>query len=204
MSISEFKAGDLVVYPFHGVGKITGVKLTEISGTKSKFYDIRFTKDNMTLKIPVSRSEKAGLRAIGDEPLVDKAIKTIKGRAKPGRGMWSRRAQEYQTKINSGDLVLAAQVVRDLHKNVDDPDRSYSERVIYESALERLSYEFAAIKNIETDMATKQIEAILKTKRAQAANMVEEEESEKPFAANDDDAAYDDLGLDDDAKSNLL
>ncbi|MET0156144.1 MAG: CarD family transcriptional regulator [Rickettsiales bacterium] len=187
MSVIEFKAGDLVVYPFHGVGRIMGVKHAEIAGSKSKFYDIRFTKDNMTLKIPVNRSEKAGLRAIGDEEMVERAMKTIKGRPKPGRGMWSRRAQEYQTKINSGDLVMAAQVVRDLHKNVDDPDRSYSERVIYESALERIACEFAAVQNIEMDVATKQIEAILKTKRALAANVSGDEcDLDKPVAANDD------------------
>jgi CarD family transcriptional regulator len=187
MSLAEFKKGDPVVYPFHGVGEVMGMTSVEVAGVKSKFYIIKFNKDNMILKIPVSRAEKAGLRPIGDMGLVERAMKTIKGRARPGRGMWSRRAQEYQTKINSGDLVLAAQVVRDLHKNVDDPDRSYSERVIYESALERLACEFGAVQSVAAVQAVKQIEAILKSKRAQAAN-ADGVDEDMATANNDNDA----------------
>lgn len=190
---AEFKKGDPVVYPSHGVGEVAGLTTLELAGEKIRFYVIRF-KDNMTLKIPVKRAAKARLRSIGDTKSVDRAIKTIKGPARSARGMWSRRAQEYQNKINSGDLAMAAQVVRDLHKNVDDPERSYSERVIYESALERLSCEFAAVQNIPSEQAVSQIETILKSKSARAAN------TDIPPAteANDNEEFPDLLGSDED------
>jgi len=162
MSVVEFKSGDQVVYPSHGVGQVVGHEEQSVAGHNMKFYVIEFEKEKMTLRVPVG-STKAGLRALSGKDLVEKAITILKGRAKPGRGMWSRRAQEYEGKINSGNVTLIAEVVRDLHKNVDDPDRSYSERVIYEAALERLAGEYAAVSGVSNDEA---IEMLIKTLRS--------------------------------------
>ncbi len=166
----EFKAGDKVVYPAHGVGEIVGKEKQEIVGVQIVVYVISFLKDKMTLRVPVNRARESGLRALSDPKLVDQAVVTLKGRARPGRGMWSRRAQEYEAKINSGDMISIAEVVRDLHKNVDDPDRSYSERIIYEAALGRLAGEMAAVESIAIEDATKKLETILKLRRPANSN----------------------------------
>ncbi|MDB2414912.1 CarD family transcriptional regulator [Rickettsiales bacterium] len=162
----EFKAGDKVVYPAHGVGEVTGEETQTVAGMDLKVYVVQFEKDKMVLRVPVGRANDSGLRALCPEQQVDKAMTVLKGRAKPGRGMWSRRAQEYEGKINSGDVIAISEVVRDLYKNVDDPDRSYSERVIYESALARLASEFAAVKNISAEDAMSKLVTILKARRA--------------------------------------
>lgn len=166
----EFKTGDKVVYPTHGVGKITGQESQEIAGMGIKVYVISFEKDKMTLRVPVNRAKASGLRAISAQAAVEQAIVTLKGRARTGRGMWSRRAQEYETKINSGDMISIAEVVRDLHKNVDDPDRSYSERIIYESALSRLAGEFSAVKGVTVEEATNELVVVLRSRKRVAAN----------------------------------
>jgi CarD family transcriptional regulator len=166
----EFKAGDKVVYPAHGVGQIVGQETQEIAGKSLKVYVISFLKEKMTLRVPVSRAQVSGLRALSTAKLVEKAVLILKGRARPGRGMWSRRAQEYESKINSGDMISIAEVVRDLHKNVDDPDRSYSERIIYESALGRLAGEMAAVESIAVEDATKKLENVLKLRRPANSN----------------------------------
>lgn len=191
-AIAEFKKGDPVVYPAHGVGEVVGIITLDIAGTKEKCYNIVFRKDNMKLSIPVRRAEKANLRAVGNEETIERAIKTMKGSARAARGMWSRRAQEYQNKINSGDLNLAAQVVRDLHKNVDDPERSYSERVIYESALERLACEFSVVRDTAVEQSTAFIETILKSKNVRPANSDKAEINE---LANDNAAAIEEFDL---------
>ena len=167
---AEFKAGDKVVYPAHGVGQIIGQEVQKIAGMELKVYVVSFLKDKMTLRVPVNRAKESGLRALSTGKLVEKAVSTLKGRARPGRGMWSRRAQEYEAKINSGDMLLIAEVVRDLHKNVDDPDRSYSERIIYESALGRLAGEMAAVESMPLDEATKKLESILKLRKPANSN----------------------------------
>lgn len=167
---TEFKVGSKVVYPAHGVGRITSEDYQEIAGQKVGMFVIDFPKDKMTLRVPVNRAAASGLRVLSNDNDVKKAITILKGRAKPGRGMWSRRAQEYEGKINSGDIINIAEVVRDLHKNVDDPDRSYSERVIYEAALGRLAGEYAAVHEIAIDDATTNLVKILKSRKGATAS----------------------------------
>lgn len=161
-----FKVGDRVVYPSHGVGEIIGEEAQIIGGHELSVYVISFQKEKMTLRVPVKRAMSIGLRQLSSRDDVQKMLAILQGRAKSGKGMWSRRAQEYENKINSGDLASIAEVVRDLHKNVDDPDRSYSERVIYESALNRLAGEFAAIENIDLKQASDHLLNLLGEKEA--------------------------------------
>jgi CarD family transcriptional regulator len=132
---------------------VTAIEQTEIVGTKVTLYVLNFEKEKMTLRVPVARAAAVGLRRLSSSEQIGRALSVLKGRPKTARGMWSRRATEYGQKINSGNIESIAQVVRDLHKNVDDPDRSYSERVIYESAFDRLCGEYAAINKINTKEA---------------------------------------------------
>lgn len=156
-----FSTGDYVVYPTHGVGRITGVESQPVGKSKIKVVVINFEKEKMTLRVPVAKVAKAGMRRLSSRKKMDTALSTLRGRARVKRTMWSRRAQEYEAKINSGDPVSIAEVVRDLHRNMDQPDRSYSERQLYEAALERLAREFAAVEKIETEAATERLEKLL-------------------------------------------
>ncbi len=157
----EFSGGDWVVYPTHGVGKVTGIEEAEIAGCQLKLIVIQFDKDRMTLRIPVSKARNSGLRALSSRDQMKSALKTLTGRSRVRRTMWSRRAQEYEAKINSGNPVSIAEVVRDLHRNADQPDQSYSERQIYQAALDRLSREFAAVEDLDEESATQKLEAVL-------------------------------------------
>ena len=157
-----FRKGDFVVYPTHGVGKVMGVEMHNIAGHKLQLITIRFEKDRMTLRVPVSKAQNSGLRRLSSRKVMDTALATLKGRSRIKRTMWSRRAQEYEAKINSGDPVQVAEVVRDLHRNADQPDQSYSERQIYQAALDRLVREFAAIEEIDEDQATERLNKVLK------------------------------------------
>jgi CarD family transcriptional regulator len=156
-----FKTGDFVVYPTHGVGKVTGLEQETIAGSLLKLVVVTFENDRMTLRVPINKMETSGLRKVSSQKIMDDAVTTLKGRARIKRTMWSRRAQEYEDKINSGDPILIAEVVRDLHRNVGQPDQSFSERQIYEVALERLAGEFAAVEKIEKNQATEKLEAVL-------------------------------------------
>ena len=158
---SPFNEGDYVVYPTHGVGKITGIETQEIAGQKLKLFVIEFEKEKMILRVPVSKVDAAGLRRLSTRKIMDSALTTLKGRSRVKRTMWSRRAQEYEAKINSGDPVSIAEVVRDLHRNAGQPDQSYSERQIYQAALERLSRELAAVEKIGEAEATQKLEKLL-------------------------------------------
>ncbi len=157
-----FKTGDFVVYPTHGVGKIVGIEIQEISGIRLQVIIINFDKDRMTLRVPVSKAKNSGLRRLSTRKVMDAALTTLKGRSRVKRAMWSRRAQEYEAKINSGDPVSIAEVVRDLHRNADQPDQSYSERQIYQAALDRLVRELAAVEAIDEKAATQRLEQVLK------------------------------------------
>lgn len=157
----DFTQGDYVVYPAHGVGQIEGVETHTIGGMDVSLYAISFEKDRMRLKIPVMKAQDAGLRKLSSSDRMDDAIKTLKGKSRVRRTMWSRRAQEYETKINSGDPVAIAEVLRDLKRSNDDTEQSYSERQIYQSALERLAREVAAVEKITEVKATEQLEDIL-------------------------------------------
>jgi CarD family transcriptional regulator len=161
MSSAQFREGDYVVYPTHGVGRIVSVENQEIAGCKLQLFVITFDRDRMTLRVPVMKAEKSGLRRLSPTNVMDSALTTLKGRAKVKRTMWSRRAQEYEAKINSGDPVSIAEVVRDLHRNASQPDQSYSERQIYEAALERLAAELAAVERIDASAATQKLEKLL-------------------------------------------
>jgi len=152
-----FKTGEILVYPTHGVGEVLEVKTQEIAGMKMSFYVLEFKKDKLKVSVPVQKATEAGLRRLCSKDELDAMFGVLKSKAKAGRGMWSRRAAEYTAKINSGEISLVAEVVRDLHKNVDDPDRSYSERMIYESAFDRLASEYAFVFNIEREKATTKI-----------------------------------------------
>lgn len=157
----NFTKGDYVVYPAHGVGQIEGVEEQTISGMKVKLYAIVFEKDRMRLKIPVVKAQTSGLRKLTSSSRLKDAIKTLKGKARIRRTMWSRRAQEYETKINSGDPVAIAEVLRDLKRSNDDDDQSYSERQIYQAALERLAREVAAVEKITEDKAVVKLEKMM-------------------------------------------
>jgi len=159
---SGFKKSDFVVYPTHGVGKVLGVENQEISGHTLQVIIISFDKDRMTLRVPVAKARNSGLRKLSSRKVMETALQTLKGRSRVKRAMWSRRAQEYEAKINSGDPVSIAEVVRDLHRNADQPDQSYSERQIYQAALDRLVRELAAIDGIDETQATQRLHQVLK------------------------------------------
>ncbi|MCH8189291.1 MAG: CarD family transcriptional regulator [Proteobacteria bacterium] len=156
-----FAINDYVVYPTHGVGQITGIQVEEISGTKLRLFVITFAKDKMTLRVPVGKAETTGMRRLATPKILETALTTLKGRARVKRTMWSRRAQEYEAKINSGDPVSIAEVVRDLHRSSDQPEQSYSERQIYEAALDRLVRELAVVEQIDEDAATEKLVKVL-------------------------------------------
>lgn len=157
----SFSVGDSVVYPSHGVGKITGEEVESIAGMDMSLYVITFANDKMILRVPKSRALKTGLRHLSSSSDFDDMIEILRSKAKSAKGMWSKRAQEYENKINSGVVSAIAEVLRDLHKNVEDPNRSYSERTIYEAALDRLSDEYSAACSLAKSVANEKIIEIL-------------------------------------------
>ena len=159
---TEYKTDDWVVYPTHGVGRVTGIEERVIAGCPLELIVIVFEKDRMTLRVPIAKAEISGLRKLSTPDEMKIALKTLKGRSRVRRTMWSRRAQEYEAKINSGDPVSISEVVRDLHRNDGQPDQSYSERQIYQAALDRLSRELAAVEDIDEEAATLRLEEMLR------------------------------------------
>jgi CarD family transcriptional regulator len=162
----EFKPNDHVVYPTHGVGKVSGVVEQEVAGYKLELFIIEFEKDKMTLRVPVAKAKSVGMRKLSSPEIVGNALNTLKGRARIKRTMWSRRAQEYEAKIDSGDLVSIAEVVRDLHRAGGQPEQSYSERQLYEKALARMAREVAAVEKTDEPTAVKRVEGMLVKKAA--------------------------------------
>ena len=162
----DFKANDHVVYPTHGVGGITRIEEQEVAGTRLELFVITFEKDKMTLRVPTLKAKAVGMRKLSSPDTVATALNTLKGRARIKRTMWSRRAQEYEAKINSGDLVSIAEVVRDLHRATGQPEQSYSERQLYEAALARMAREVAAVERIDEVTAVKRVEGALLKKAA--------------------------------------
>lgn len=158
----DYAAGDYVVYPTHGVGRVTGIETQDISGFSLRLIAIKFEKDRMTLRVPVAKAQESGLRKLSTRKVMDSALAALKGKSRVKRTMWSRRAQEYEAKINSGDPVSIAEVVRDLHRGSDQPDQSYSERQMYQAALDRLAREFAAVEKIDEATAAERLEQLLK------------------------------------------
>jgi CarD family transcriptional regulator len=162
----EFRAGDFVVYPTHGVGRIQKIEEQEVAGLKLELFVIAFEKDKMILRVPTLKAKAVGMRKLSTPEVVATALNTLKGRARIKRTMWSRRAQEYEAKINSGDLVSIAEVVRDLHRATGQPEQSYSERQLYEAALARMAREVAAIERTDEQTAVKRVEGMLLKKAA--------------------------------------
>ncbi|SNT72578.1 CarD family transcriptional regulator [Paracoccus seriniphilus] len=163
---SEFRPDDFVVYPAHGVGQIVSIEEQEVAGLRLEMFVISFEKDKMTLRVPTARASEIGMRGLSSPDLIDRALETLKGKARVKRAMWSRRAQEYDQKINSGDLMSIAEVVRDLHRNDEQREQSYSERQLYEAALDRLTREVAAVSGLDEGSAQKRVEEVLLSRAA--------------------------------------
>ena len=171
-----FKTNEWIVYPAHGVGRIVAIEEQEIAGISLELFVITFEKDKMTLRVPTGKSQSVGMRKLAEENTVKQAMETLKGRARVKRTMWSRRAQEYEAKINSGDLIAIAEVVRDLYRSESQPEQSYSERQLYEAALDRMAREIAAVEKLDERGAVQRITEVLsksargrRTEEAEAA-----------------------------------
>ena len=156
-----YKKKEHVVYPSHGVGQIIDIEDREVAGITLALYVITFEKDKMTLRVPVAKAKAVGMRRVSGPDVIRNALTTLKGRARIKRTMWSRRAQEYEAKINSGDLISIAEVVRDLHRGEGQPEQSYSERQLYEAAIDRMAREVAAADGLSEDAAVKKLESVL-------------------------------------------
>jgi CarD family transcriptional regulator len=163
---SDFRPDDFVVYPAHGVGRIVSIEEQEIAGLTLELFVISFEKDKMTLRVPTNKATEVGMRSLSSPDVVSKAMATLRSKARVKKAMWSRRAQEYEQKINSGDLIAIAEVVRDLHRADDQREQSYSERQLYEAALERLTREIAAVQGDGEGEAQKKVGSVLMARAA--------------------------------------
>jgi len=176
---SAFKPTEHVVYPAHGVGQVTAIEKTEFGGHPIELIVVTFAKDKMTLRVPVGKAETVGMRKLSEPATMTRALEVVTGRARIKRTMWSRRAQEYEAKINSGDLIAISEVVRDLYRADSQPEQSYSERQLYEAALDRMAREIAAINKTDEQEAIKVIEAQLaKAPKRPAKGSEEEDDAE--------------------------
>ena len=184
----DFAEGDYVVYPTHGVGKVERIATEDIAGHKLELIHITFEENRMTLRVPVAKARTAGLRKLATRKLFDDALALLKGRARIKRTMWSRRAQEYEAKINSGDPMAIAEVVRDLHRNAGQPDQSFSERQIYEAAMDRLAAEMAALDGTDKATAAAKLADYLKTIVKGAAVEVDDAGAEVEAESEGDEA----------------
>ena len=194
-----FKTNEFVVYPAHGVGQILAIEEQEIAGARLELFVINFMKDKMTLRVPTAKVANVGMRKLSEPALVKKALETLKGRARVKRTMWSRRAQEYEAKINSGDIVAIAEVVRDLYRSESQPEQSYSERQLYEAALDRLSREIAVVQHVTETEAVKEIESQLAKSPRRGAKAETEAEAEGEGDEADADIDGDDAAVADEA-----
>ena len=194
-----FKINEYIVYPAHGVGQILSIEEQEVAGYKLELFVINFLKDKMTLRVPVSKIATVGMRKLAEGGLVRRALETLKGRARIKRTMWSRRAQEYEAKINSGDIVAIAEVVRDLYRSESQPEQSYSERQLYEAALDRLSREIAVVQHSTETEAVKEIESQLAKSPRRGAKTEAEGSAEGDAEGDDLDTEGDDAAVEDEA-----
>jgi CarD family transcriptional regulator len=174
-----FKTGESIVYPAHGVGQIVIIEEQEVAGMKLELFVIDFEKDKMRLKVPVAKAVSIGMRKLSETDFVDRALKVVQGKARIKRTMWSRRAQEYDAKINSGDLISIAEVVRDLYRADNQPEQSYSERQLYEQALDRMAREIAAVNKMSETEAVRLVETNLAKSPRRAGKLTEEDEHEE-------------------------
>ena len=194
-----FKTNEFVVYPAHGVGQKLAIEEQEIAGAKLELFVINFIKDKMTLRVPTAKVANVGMRKLSDPALVKKALETLKGRARVKRTMWSRRAQEYEAKINSGDIVAIAEVVRDLYRSESQPEQSYSERQLYEAALDRLSREIAVVQHSTETEAVKEIESQLAKSPRRGAKTEAEGSADGEAEGDELDSEGDDTAVEDEA-----
>ena len=194
-----FKTNEFVVYPAHGVGQILAIEEQEIAGAKLELFVINFMKDKMTLRVPTAKVANVGMRKLSEPALVKKALETLKGRARIKRTMWSRRAQEYEAKINSGDIVAIAEVVRDLYRSESQPEQSYSERQLYEAALDRLSREIAVVQHSTETEAVKEIESQLAKSPRRGAKTETEAGAEGDAEGDVEEGDGDDATVEDEA-----
>src|SRR5512143_2263165 len=171
-----FRTNEYIVYPAHGVGRIVSIEEQEIAGATLELFVINFEKDKMTLRVPTGKLETVGMRKLSEDKIVKKALGTLKGKARVKRTMWSRRAQEYEAKINSGNLVAIAEVVRDLYRSEAQPEQSYSERQLYEAALDRMARELAAVEKLDERGAVQRITDVL-SKSAKGRRLAAEAEA---------------------------
>jgi CarD family transcriptional regulator len=180
-----FKTGEFIIYPAHGLGKIVSIEEQEIAGFKLELFVVSFMKEKMTLRVPTAKVAQVGMRKLSDSATIEKALEVLTGRARIKRTMWSRRAQEYEAKINSGDIIAVAEVVRDLYRSEAQPEQSYSERQLYEAALDRLMSEVSAVEEITDTESLKKIETSLSKnpRRAKAATELADEEGEEEAEA---------------------
>ena len=183
-----FKTNEYVVYPAHGVGKIIGIEDQEIAGMALELFVIHFEKEKLTLRVPTGKLESVGMRKLSEDGIVTKSMTVLKGRARIKRTMWSRRAQESIAKINSGDLVQIAEVVRDLYRSDAQPEQSYSERQLYEDALDRMAREVAAVEKLDERGAVQRITEVL-SKSARSRRAAEEASDEEAAASSGDSKA---------------
>ena len=177
MSKFDFKADDFIVYPAHGVGKVLGIEKETIGGQEVELIVVRFDSERMTLRVPTFKIPTSGLRKISSEAVIDDALKVLHGKRRIKRIMWSRRAQEYEAKISSGDPIQIAEVVRDLHRNTEQSEQSFSERQIYENALARFTREVAAVRGSDETEANAEIMAILRPPAPKVAPKAEGSEA---------------------------
>ena len=194
-----FKTNEFVVYPAHGVGQILAIEEQEIAGARLELFVINFMKDKMTLRVPTAKVANVGMRKLSEPVLVKRALETLKGRARVKRTMWSRRAQEYEAKINSGDIVAIAEVVRDLYRSESQPEQSYSERQLYEAALDRLSREIAVVQHSTETEAVKEIESQLAKSPRRGAKTEAEAGAEGDAEGDIEDTDGDDAAVEDEA-----
>jgi len=185
-----FKVGQHIVYPAHGVGEVTGIEQEVIAGFDIEVYVVKFEQDKMTLRVPTAKAGTSGMRPLSNELVLKDSFTTLKGRARIKRTMWSRRAQEYEAKINSGDLILVSEVVRDLHRTDAQPEQSYSERQLYESAIDRMVREVAAIRKVDRGIALDDVlETLTKARSRQAAKAEAEAEANDAQSSTEGDTA---------------
>lgn len=176
-----FRTNEQIVYPAHGVGRIVSIDEEEFAGAKLELFVINFEKDKMTLRVPTEKLDRVGMRKLSEDKVVNKALTTLKGKARVKRTMWSRRAQEYEAKINSGSLVSIAEVVRDLYRSESQPEQSYSERQLYEAALDRMAREVAAVQKLDEESAIAKIDDVL-SKTASLAQAARESDEAQAAA----------------------
>jgi CarD family transcriptional regulator len=179
----KFRPNEFVVYPAHGVGKIVDIEEQEIAGSKLELYVIDFDKEKMRLRVPTGKCDAVGMRKLTERTELDEALNVLRGRARVKRTMWSRRAQEYEAKINSGDIMALAEVVRDLYRSDRQPEQSYSERQLFEAALDRFAREVAAVRKLSEPVAVSEIEEVLEGSSARRSEKAAELEAAEAEAA---------------------